>query len=249
MNYNIKEKTPVKSADRRDYTPDRSALTLKPAITPIKAENSQALASAFSRINNSIAQINERNFRTNMPVTPMTPNNTPVVSAVTPVVSAVTPTISAVAPVESVTESVIMEPQPADIGANINSNLVEKMNATSLALKFHIRVDRIMWEEIPIGSHICYFTTAGEFISARIIKRIFRKDDSADMYFGLQSAAEKKRKTEVVAFSDVEKIWKKYPEDSIVEFLLIHNSLRMKNAQIAALEAKVNELSALVHSR
>lgn len=115
------------------------------------------------------------------------------------------------------------------------------------SLKFHIRVAPELWEEIPTGSMICYIS-AGNFFAKRSLKRIFRKENCDDLYFGFQPE-ERKRKSEVVAFKDVECLWKRYPDDSVIELILIHNSLRAKNIQIAMLEAKIAELSAIVYAR
>jgi len=72
------------------------------------------------------------------------------------------------------------------------------------ALKNFILVDRIEWNDIPIGSNIRYERKTGEFVRGGILSDILIRSNEKK-YFSIQAG---RGKGWEVAFDSIEKVWK-----------------------------------------
>ena len=102
-----------------------------------------------------------------------------------------------------------------------------------------------LYDHIPIGSHIRYFTICAEAPNKRFHRGGFvrgRKEENDVKYFVLSYSKYNNAGKFLVSYETLEQLWKKYATDAYIEIHMISASLAEKNTRIERLEALVKKL-------
>lgn len=102
-----------------------------------------------------------------------------------------------------------------------------------------------LYDHVPIGSHIRYFTIGVEAPNKRFHRGGFvrgRKEENDVKYFVLSYSKYNNTGKFFVSYESLEQLWKKYATDAYIEIHMISASLAEKNTRIERLEALVKKL-------